>query len=216
MDEAAPFTPRTLLWRGTRCLRNESPSLRPCGLRRLCRLFGIDLAARRREADLVLSVFAGLAPRHGLDRGLAPLAALVHTLVKLGDGTPDAGEIVLTHPLKRLDADANRLLAMTLTLLTVGKGRTDKVEPLLTGMGCAPDDPRRRTAVVLAAIVQVARFALNVAVCWLLAYGLAKPLVLWALSGREVWIQENVAMLVGMCLYTALNYLGQRFFAFRK
>ena len=63
---------------------------------------------------------------------------------------------------------------------------------------------------------QVARFALNVAVCWLLAYGLAKPLVLWALSGREVWIQENVAMLVGMCLYTALNYLGQRFFAFRK
>ena len=31
---------------------------------------------------------------------------------------------------------------------------------------------------------QVARFALNVAVCWLLAYGLAKPLVLWALSGR--------------------------------
>ena len=63
---------------------------------------------------------------------------------------------------------------------------------------------------------QVARFALNVAVCWLLAYGLAKPLVLWALSGREVWIQENVAMLVGMCLYTGLNYLGQRFFAFRK
>ena len=63
---------------------------------------------------------------------------------------------------------------------------------------------------------QVARFALNVVVCWLLAYGLAKPLVLWALSGREVWIQENVAMLVGMCLYTALNYLGQRFFAFRK
>ena len=63
---------------------------------------------------------------------------------------------------------------------------------------------------------QVARFALNVAVCWLLAYGLAKPLVLWALSGREVWIQENVAMLVGMCLYTALNYRGQRFFAFRK
>ena len=23
-------------------------------------------------------------------------------------------------------------------------------------------------------------------------------------------------LLVGMCLYTALNYLGQRFFAFRK
>ena len=161
MDEAAPITPRTLLWRGTRCLRNDSPALRPCGLRRLCRLFGIDLAARQRETGLVLSIFAGLAPQHGLDRDLAPLAVLAHTLVELGDGTPDAGEIVLTHPLKRLDDAGNRLLAMVLTLLTAGKGRTDKVEPLLTAMGCPHDDPRRRTAVILAAIVQVARFALR-------------------------------------------------------
>ena len=63
---------------------------------------------------------------------------------------------------------------------------------------------------------QVLRFACNVAVCWLLAYGMAKPLVLSLLDGQSVWLQENVAMLVGMCLYTALNYLGQRFFAFRK
>ena len=63
---------------------------------------------------------------------------------------------------------------------------------------------------------QVIRFAANVAACWLLAYGLARPLVFQALTGREVWLQENVAMVVGMCLYTGLNYLGQRFFAFRK
>ena len=63
---------------------------------------------------------------------------------------------------------------------------------------------------------QAGRFAINVAVCWLLAYGLAKPLVLAVLEGRSVWLQENGAMAVGMCLYTALNYLGQRFFAFRK
>lgn len=63
---------------------------------------------------------------------------------------------------------------------------------------------------------QVARFAGNVAVCWLLAYGMAKPLVLRLLAGQSLWVQENAAMLVGMCLYTALNYLGQRFFAFRK
>lgn len=88
MDEAPPTTPRTLLWRGTRCLRNDSPTLRPCGLRRLCRLFGIDLAARQRETDLVLSIFAGLAPQHGLDRDLAPLAVLAHTLVELGTGCP--------------------------------------------------------------------------------------------------------------------------------
>ena len=63
---------------------------------------------------------------------------------------------------------------------------------------------------------QAVRFAVNVAACWLLAYGLAKPLVLQLLAGRSLWLQENAAMLVGMCLYTALNYLGQRFFAFRK
>ena len=63
---------------------------------------------------------------------------------------------------------------------------------------------------------QVVRFALNVAVCWLLAYGLAERLALWALSGWPEQLRANAAMLVGMCLYTGLNYLGQRFFAFRK
>lgn len=63
---------------------------------------------------------------------------------------------------------------------------------------------------------EVGRFVLTVAVCMLLAYGLAKPAVRWALSGFDVSVQENVAMVVGMVLYTALNYLGQRFFAFKK
>lgn len=63
---------------------------------------------------------------------------------------------------------------------------------------------------------QVVRFAVNVTVCYLLAYGLAKPLAFRVLEEQNLWLQENVAMLVGMCLYTALNYLGQRFFAFRK
>lgn len=62
---------------------------------------------------------------------------------------------------------------------------------------------------------QVGKFVLNVTVCYLIAYGAAKPLLLWALSGRSVSIQENAAMLAGMCLYTGLNYLGQRFFAFK-
>lgn len=63
---------------------------------------------------------------------------------------------------------------------------------------------------------QVVKFAANVAVCWLLAYGLAQPLTGYLLSAWPVRVRENVAMLVGMCLYTGLNYLGQRFFAFRK
>jgi len=62
---------------------------------------------------------------------------------------------------------------------------------------------------------QVWKFAANVTVCYLLGYGLAKPLALHLLAGQAVNVQENVAMLVGMCLYTGLNYLGQRFFAFK-
>ena len=62
---------------------------------------------------------------------------------------------------------------------------------------------------------QVLRFALNVAVCWLLAYGIAKPLALRLFAGFDEKLQTNAAMLAGLCLYTALNYLGQRFFAFR-
>ncbi len=64
-------------------------------------------------------------------------------------------------------------------------------------------------------IKQVLRFALNIAVCYLLAYGIAKPLVLLALSSTNERFQNNVAMLVGMCLFTGFNFLGQRFFAFK-
>ena len=63
---------------------------------------------------------------------------------------------------------------------------------------------------------QVGKFIMNVAICYLIGYGLAKPFVLHLLSGQAVKVQENVAMLVGMCLYTGLNYLGQRFFAFQE
>ena len=61
------------------------------------------------------------------------------------------------------------------------------------------------------------RFALTVSVCYLLAYSLAKPLVLAVCSGilPPDW-SERAAMLFGMVLYTGLNYIGQRFFAFRK
>ena len=60
------------------------------------------------------------------------------------------------------------------------------------------------------------RFAVNIGICYLLAYGIAKPCALAVLNGYSQTLQENVAMLIGMCLFTGLNYIGQRLFVFRK
>lgn len=61
---------------------------------------------------------------------------------------------------------------------------------------------------------EVVRSAVNIAVCYLLAYGIAKPLCVAVLAGASPAIRDNVSMLFGMCLFTVFNYLGQRFFAF--
>lgn len=60
------------------------------------------------------------------------------------------------------------------------------------------------------------RFAINIAVCYVLAYGLARPLATMLLNGQSENVRDTVAMLVGMVLFTGLNYLGQRMFAFRE
>ena len=64
----------------------------------------------------------------------------------------------------------------------------------------------------------VLRFILNITVCWLLAYGLAKPAVTYLLSGLGFSEQlcGNLTMLIGSGLFVILNYFGQRFFAFRS
>ena len=59
------------------------------------------------------------------------------------------------------------------------------------------------------------RFIINISVCYLLAYGGAKPLARWIFSGASVTLQDNMAMLAGMCFFVALNYIGQRFFVFQ-
>lgn len=86
-------------------------------------------------------------------------------------------------------------------------------------------------------IKPVLRFSLNIAVCYLLAYGIAQPLVGWfmSLSFMSSWVAsiintplmlslfsgskakfcDNVAVLAGMGLFVCFNYIGQRFFAFK-
>lgn len=62
------------------------------------------------------------------------------------------------------------------------------------------------------------RFTVNIAVCYLLAYSISKPIVTAILSNTSLSksIVEQVSMLFGMVLFTTLNYVGQRFFAFKE
>jgi putative flippase GtrA len=62
------------------------------------------------------------------------------------------------------------------------------------------------------------RFSVNIAFCYLAAYGISKPLLTWVLYNTFLSesIIEQFSMLFGMVLFTMLNYAGQRFFAFKE
>ena len=57
---------------------------------------------------------------------------------------------------------------------------------------------------------------MGIAVCYGIAYGIAKPLVHTLLSGQSQTVADNVAMLVGMGLFVIINYLSQKFFTFNS
>ena len=65
-------------------------------------------------------------------------------------------------------------------------------------------------------IAVVIKFTINIVVCYLLAYGIAKPAVRFLLEGSSQKVQENLSMLAGMVLFVGFNYIGQRFFAFAE
>lgn len=64
--------------------------------------------------------------------------------------------------------------------------------------------------------IVILKFVVNITICYLIAYGGAKKLILFLLSGCSKEWQDNVAMVCGMGLFVILNYFGQRFFAFKK
>lgn len=63
---------------------------------------------------------------------------------------------------------------------------------------------------------EILRFILNIAVCYLIAYGLAKPIAYAVFSSLSESLRDNLAMLAGAGFFMVLNYFGQRFFAFAK
>lgn len=61
----------------------------------------------------------------------------------------------------------------------------------------------------------ILRYVANIAACYLAAYGIAKPVIALILQQAGEKVQGNVSILGGMCIYSGLNYLGQRRFAFK-
>lgn len=66
--------------------------------------------------------------------------------------------------------------------------------------------------------MEIVRFIINIAVCYALAYSMARPLIEMALKdiSLSVSVKEQISMIFGMCIFIVLNYLGQKFFVFYK
>ena len=65
-------------------------------------------------------------------------------------------------------------------------------------------------------LATVIKFTVNITICYLIAYNVAKPLAMWSFSGFDTHVQNNIAMLAGSIFFVGLNYLGQRFWAFKE
>jgi putative flippase GtrA len=59
-------------------------------------------------------------------------------------------------------------------------------------------------------------FILTIAVSYLLAYSIAKPVVSYMLRDYSPKIRGNCSLFAGMCLFTLLNYIGQSVVVFRR
>lgn len=66
---------------------------------------------------------------------------------------------------------------------------------------------------------EVLRFIVNILACYLLAYGIAEPLVTRIGTMLNIGFTEStleqIAMLFGMCFFVGFNYLGQKLFVFK-
>jgi len=64
-------------------------------------------------------------------------------------------------------------------------------------------------------LYMVVAFVLTIGFSYLLAYGISKPAINYLLRDRSLRIRENAALFTGMCLFTGINYMGQRFVVFK-
>lgn len=65
---------------------------------------------------------------------------------------------------------------------------------------------------------EVIRFTINIVVCYFISYGIAKPAMNIVLGEMNLTLAvfEQLSMILGMCIFIVLNYIGQKFFVFKK
>ncbi|MDM5296108.1 GtrA family protein [Peribacillus simplex] len=62
----------------------------------------------------------------------------------------------------------------------------------------------------------VARFFCVILICYSAAYSLGQAIAGSLEASVHFSIQQNVAVLIGTIFYTVLNYIGQKYFVFKK
>ena len=65
-------------------------------------------------------------------------------------------------------------------------------------------------------VYMILAFCATILASYFFAYGISKPAMNYLLRDHPQKIRENIALVSGMCLFTGINYLGQRFFVFRE
>lgn len=62
----------------------------------------------------------------------------------------------------------------------------------------------------------IVKFIFTIFICYFISYKISAFVIDFLLSSLSNKLKGNIAMFVGMCLYVILNFLGQKFFAFKK
>ena len=63
---------------------------------------------------------------------------------------------------------------------------------------------------------QIGLFVLNLAVCYVVAYIFAKRMIYKMFATHSESLKDNAALFLGICLYTGMNYVGQRLIVFKE
>ncbi len=63
------------------------------------------------------------------------------------------------------------------------------------------------------------KFFINIAICYVIAYLIAKPMTRYFLNSiniERIDLVEQAALLLGICLFTLMNFIGQKYFVFKE